>query len=77
MSEAKIVWHPYPEEKPKVPGCYLITMKYPSYEDDKDSSDFEVVIGYWYCKRFYISAKDKNVLAWADSPEPYRPEDDK
>ena len=51
-------WHPYPEEKPKVPGRYL-TMKYPSYEDDKDSSDLEVVISSWDCKRFYISQGTK------------------
>ena len=70
-------WHPYPEEKPKVPGRYLITMKWPSYKNDKDSFDLEVVIGNWDCKRFYISAKDKNVLAWADLPKPYQPEDEK
>lgn len=66
MSENKVKWHPYPKEKPKVPGRYLITMKY--------SSDTEVVIGSWDCKRFYISARDKNVLPWAESPKPYRPE---
>ena len=74
MSETTTVWHPYPEDKPKVPGRYLITMKYPSYENNEDLSDTEVVIGSWDCKRFYISASDKNVLAWAESPEPYRPE---
>ena len=63
-------WHPYPKEKPEKNGRYLITFM----EGDADLFDLEIIVGTWDGKRFYISARDKNVLAWAEKPEPYQPE---
>ena len=66
----KINWRPYPEEKPKKLGRYLLTFR----EGEADYFALEIIVGAWDGKRFHISAKDKNVLAWAERPEPYRSE---
>ena len=68
MSENKVVWHPYPQEKPKNNSVkpYLVTimcfsetivdMEY--YEDDS----------FKWCK----SKEDERVIAWAELPDPYK-----
>lgn len=64
MSETKIVWHPYPEEKPPKDGLYLITLKFGNTKD--------VSMGY-LTKDIYSNT----LTAWAEIPEPYNPEEDK
>lgn len=60
MSENEVKWHPYPKEKPKREGVYLVTLK-----DEEVTSDW-FNSGYF---RFYVD----DVIAWAELPEPYRP----
>ena len=64
MSESKIVWHKYPDEKPTKDGLYLITLKFGNTKD--------VSMGY-LTKDIYSNT----LTAWAEIPEPYNPEEDK
>lgn len=60
MSENKVKWHPYPETKPK-DGTYLVTTLAGKVDTDAfQLGDFD----------FYMS----EVIAWAELPEPYKPE---
>ena len=59
MSETKIVWHPYPQEKPPKDGLYLITLKFGNTKD--------VSIGY-----LTKDINSNNLIAWAEKPEPYK-----
>lgn len=67
MSESKIVWHKYPEEKPKKDDDYLVSVK---IEDESFTltSCFDMSID-----AFGILS-DKYVTAWAEMPEPYKGE---
>ena len=64
----KINWHPYPEEKPRRTGDYLVTFQkrrklYVTKDCyDINEGDFEI--------DFYVK-----VVAWAELPEPYKPEE--
>lgn len=69
MSENKVIWHPYPQEKPKKNDSYLITLKGRNsipfvcqdiYNDDIKAFRFE---GY---------STFEKVTAWAELPEPYK-----
>ena len=64
MSESKIERHPYPKEKPPKEGLYLITLKFGNTKD--------VSMGY-LTKDIYSNT----LIAWAEIPEPYNPEEDK
>ena len=70
MSEAKTVWHPYPDETPQSGDNYLITV-----EDDRGfryvgTAVYMNVTGWLIDKRY-------KVIAWAERPEPYEPESKK
>lgn len=56
----QVDWHPYPEEKPKREGVYLVTLK-----DEEVTSDW-FNSGYF---RFYVD----DVIAWAERPKPFKP----
>lgn len=58
----KINWHSYPETKPKKDGTYLVT----TLAGDVDTDAFQ--LGDF---DFYMS----EVIAWAELPEPYKPEE--
>ncbi len=73
-------WHPYPKEKPKDDGYYIVTINpflnsYPVVSDfwksmtvcDEDFSKTETV-SFW--ERY-----GGQVLAWAELPEPYCPKE--
>lgn len=66
MSETKTVWHPYPNQKPKIEGEYLVTSIFGSIK--------EVVTGYFESGRF-DNEFDNCVKAWAELPKPYNPEE--
>ncbi len=68
MSESKIEWHKYPEEKPKKDDDYLVSVK---IEDESFTltSCFDTSID-----AFGILS-DKYVTAWAEMPEPYNPKE--
>ena len=59
MSESKIIWHPYPHEKPPKDWLYLITLKFGNTK--------EVSMGY-LTKGIYSNT----LIAWAELPEPYK-----
>ena len=62
MSETKIVWHPYPQEKPKsARRFYLVT--------SPDVISNGIDINYFTEFNRFV---DKRVIAWAELPEPYK-----
>lgn len=75
LSETKIVWHPYPEEKPKEEKQYLIsfyncTRKRCGVDIDFYNPEQDV----W---DVYDDGAYTRVTAWAEQPEPYQPEEKK
>ena len=60
MSENKVKWHKYPEDKPKEDGNYLITTIY-SHIPEVISENYEN-------GEFNL---DAFVVAWAEKPSPY------
>lgn len=68
MTESKVKWHPYPEEKPTKKDRYLINI------DDGNGHQY-ITIATFYKDTFWENgAIDHIVSAWAEQPEPYRPE---
>ena len=63
MSENKVKWHPYPQERPVEDDDYLITVK---YRRTRKVTTWDSVNGY-----FYIEG---NVTACAELTEPYKEE---
>lgn len=60
--KTKVIWHPYPQEKPKMEGVYLATAVFGSIK--------EVVTWYFESRRFG-NKFDNYVIAWAEMPKPY------
>lgn len=63
-----VEWHPYPKEKPSKSGDFLVTVK---------KVECEIVMTRFYndwAEKFNFN--DKQILAWAELPEPYRHEGD-
>ena len=68
MSENKVKWHPYPNEKPKNKGQYLLTTK------NCENSDLFVGIDTFFIDSnvFGIEPSKMHLIyAWAEMPEPY------
>ncbi len=63
MSENNVVWHPYPQEKPKKDSLYIVSVK---IRDKTLTSALK-----WLKRRKFIFY-DKCVTAWAEMPEPYK-----
>ena len=58
-------WHPYPKEKPSKSGDFLVTVK---------KVECEIVMTRFYndwAEKFNFN--DKQILAWTELPEPYKP----
>ena len=67
MSETKTVWHPYPAETPpRKNTTYLVTQK-----TQCEESGIRVTTARW-CARTWQAV---DILAWAELPEPYKPEE--
>lgn len=67
MSEAKIVWHKYPDEVPSRFNKFLVTIQSPTgaiFVDTLFYSDF--------AKSWMDLGVMDQVLAWAELPEPYK-----
>ena len=62
MSKNRVKWHPYPKERPKKNGVYLITHRF--------GNKIGVSMGY-VTKDF----NSDNLIAWAEKPEPYNPKE--
>lgn len=65
-----IQWHKYPEETPGYYGDYLITYTIPvkSPENRTEVTYFDR----WTDGNCWDVFKDKDVIAWAELPEPYK-----
>ena len=64
---AVIEWHKYPQEKPKVENLYLVSIR-----DRK--RDFTSA-SWWESPIYAFGNWDKDVMAWAELPEPYEEEE--
>ena len=63
MSENKVIWHPYPQEKPpKQMESYLTTMP-------------KGIVGINTFIDSVFGLYDNEVIAWAELPEPYNPKE--
>ena len=62
MSKNRVKWHPYPQEKPKKDGIYLITHRYGN----------KIGVSMAYVTKNFNS---DNLIAWAEKPEPYNPKE--
>ena len=68
MRESKIVWHKYPQEKPKKSDQYLVSVK---AGDDSFTST-----SYWITpKDVFQDMWDECISAWAELPDPYKEEE--
>ena len=72
MSENKVIWHKYPDEKPKnnsdIP--YLVTCLFDGF------SRKEFIVDMFYYEEDSLKWNPQNdVIAWAELPEPYNPEE--
>lgn len=65
MSENKVKWHKYPDEKPAKNGRYLVTRIKTSMEGGRKE-----VITHYYAGEFHDEDWTKTI-AWAELPEPY------
>ena len=61
-------WHPYPDEQPTKLRLYLVTYK------NKDYEPCIYVALYFNGWRTGSLSELEDVIAWAELPEPYRPE---
>lgn len=68
MSESKILWHKYPDEKPQRNDDYLVTIKTSrKLYISKDCYDINE-------GEFEFEFMTEIIIAWAEMPEPYNPE---
>lgn len=61
-----IEWHPYPQEKPEEYDEYLVTVK--------DEQDLFTFTTYWIPEGNTFMDFSRDIVAWAELPEPYREE---
>ena len=71
MSENKVIWHKYPEEKPKnnsnIP--YLVTWLFDAFGTKEPTVDM-----FYYEEDSFKWNPENEVIAWAELPEPYKEE---
>ena len=64
--KTKVIWHPYPKEKPKRNDKYLVSIK----RTKRSSTD----AFYWDKLLDFGERLNEIVYAWAEMPEPYKEE---
>lgn len=65
-------WHPFPEEKPKKGGLYLVTFK-----EGAGTAFIKRRVGvaiYVKCIGEFGGPFSDHIVAWAEKPKPYQPE---
>ena len=71
MSENKVIWHPYPKEKPKnnsdIP--YLVTWLFDSVLGKEPTVDL-----FYYEDDSFKWNQNNEIIAWAELPDPYKEE---
>lgn len=65
MSESKIVWHKYPQEKPTVDDQYIVSIRLGKVSFTA-TADWKNVKG-----KFKVMFNE-NITAWAEMPKPYK-----
>ena len=65
MSESKIVWRKYPQEKPTVDDQYIVSIRLGKVSFTA-TADWKNVKG-----KFKVMFNE-NITAWAEMPEPYK-----
>ena len=65
MKKVEIVWHKYPEEKPKTDDQYIVSIKL-------WNNSFTATAKWRNVKDKFVDVFDKNITAWAEMPEPYK-----
>lgn len=62
------IWHPYPQEKPKVDGDYNVTLK---YSKCTATANYDTENDEWRGGNdFYVP--NRCITAWVELPEPYK-----
>ena len=65
MSESKIVWRKYPQEKPTVDDQYIVSIRL-------GKVSFTATADWKNVKGKFKGVFNKNITAWAEMPKPYR-----
>ena len=65
MSESKIVWCKYPQEKPTVDDQYIVSIRL-------GKVSFTVTADWKNVKGKFKGVFNKNITAWAEMPKPYK-----
>ena len=65
MSESKIVWRKYPQEKPTVDDQYIVSIRL-------GKVSFTATADWKNVKGKFKGMFNENITAWAKMPEPYR-----
>lgn len=74
MRETKTVWHKWPDEKPKRDNAYLCTLLIQKkYLCLKICPYAKKNMPPWHM----IETDEKEILAWAELPRPFEPEEKK
>ena len=65
MSESKIVWCKYPQEKPIVDDQYIVSIRL-------GKVSFTATADWRNVKGKFKGVFNKNITAWAEMPKPYK-----
>ena len=65
MSESKIVWRKYPQEKPTVDDQYIVSIRL-------GKVSFTATADWKNVKGKFKGMFNKNITAWAEMPRPYK-----
>ena len=65
MSESKIVWRKYPQEKPTVDDQYIVSIRL-------GKVSFTATAAWKNVKGKFKVMFNENITAWAEMPKPYK-----
>ena len=65
MSESKIIWRKYPQEKPTVDDQYIVSIRL-------GKVSFTATADWKNVKGKFKGMFNKNITAWAEMPKPYK-----
>ena len=65
MSESKIAWRKYPQEKPTVDDQYIVSIRL-------GKVSFTATADWKNVKGKFQDVFNKNITAWAEMPKPYK-----
>ncbi len=68
MEANETVWHPFPDQEPKKPGAYLVTVEYFTPPDYKVLKEVDV---YRWNGTDWDLSRNEGITAWAHLPRGY------